>query len=361
MFWVVWVPLSVALPWASVPSGLPTGFDGLVARTVPAAPEGSEPAKSDPLSESSGPNEANELNEPKAPEANYLARLFVGMNSLSLFLQHEGVDDVDYSPNPPMIVGATVGYKQYKLSFSFNAGSLEDTETFGETKYFDIAFDTPIQIDGHDLVAEVHYRRYKGFHVANTSSFDPSFQEEDPRLLAPELRLVSIGGSATYYFNPDLRHGAIFSDVRSGRRTMGSWTLHGGLGYQSARDSEGSIVPGPAQFAYGDQADLRGNEAVLLTLAPGYLYDWAISEHWFLTGYINAGAAGGVQRYQVGDEKESGLTFNVAVRLGFNAVYSGEMWHFGLFGGGALLATRVGQTDVAIMDLAVRAFGGARF
>jgi len=289
----------------------------------------------------------------------WLVRPLFGVNELDLELSDDNAPDLTYTPNSRLMMGARLGYRRFQFSFTFSVpGTEEDPGRYGQSTTFDLQGATTFHARGHEWLLAGFFQSYRGFFLENTEELTPGA----PPILYPELDMAMLGGSLTFFTNPEFSYDATFLDYRYRPRGMGSWAFRGTLGLMGFSNGGGaSIIPVAAQARYPAVAALNATGSLYTSAGVGYTRDWLFGRHGFLAGTLMLGPTFALQSYELNQVETR--AFSVAPNAVVTAAtgYIGDTFHGGLYANFEGDSTAIHGTTALMLRIFVAAFVGARF
>lgn len=208
-----------------------------------------------------------------------------------------GGEKVTYVPNSPVRIGLGVTYKNFSISGGYGFGFMRDKKR-GDTKELDFQY----HYYGRKFIADIFFQQYKGFYTEDKGDIS----------IYPDIKAIQYGMSGQYVFNNKrFSYKAAFNQSERQLKSAGSWQLGGGLYYNEIR-SDSTLRLNKYNRVRGYQLNVSG----------GYIYNWVISKHFYLSG----GAAFGVN---LGIENTTGykkVEVSPSVFPRISAGYNADDW-----------------------------------
>jgi len=151
-----------------------------------------------------------------------------------------------------------IGYTPTFIKFN------NDDDKNGKTNFFNLATRFYIK----KWIQNLEFTKTKGFFI---ESKDFGFAKEN-NIIFPDLKVLKIGGSSAYSFNPNFSFRSIFGQTE--------WQ----------RKSSGSFVPTISYYYTQFKDDSNGiDEYIDLVAGPSYFYNWTLTESLMVSGGIYGG------------------------------------------------------------------------
>jgi hypothetical protein len=304
-------------------------------------------------------DEASATSAAPTTSQRFLIRPFIAVPWLALSLTKPGAPDIDYSPNTEVALGLKAGYRALNISFSFNApGSEEDPASYGETTYFDLQVATTFHGLGREWLLSGFVQTYQGFYV-DSSSFTAV---GGGHVLYPNLYMATAGAALDFFSNPQFSYDAAFLSYKPRQKSVGSWALRAAVGFAGFRNTDNtSIIPAQAAAAYGSLAGLNSVVDWYTSVSGGYVYDWLITHHVFLSGSFLLGATIARQTYEVNTVPSTSASVGGSVTIAAAVGYVGSTFHGGFAADSLGESTSISDVSILFLRGAVTLFFGARF
>lgn len=221
-------------------------------------------------------------------------------------LTHE-VDDnrkITYMPNSPVSTGIGVTYKNYSISGGYGFGFMRDKKR-GDTKALDFQY----HYYGRKFIADIFFQQYKGFYKDED-------EEKDVYEIYPDIKVVQYGIHGQYVFNNrKFSYKAAFNQSEKQLKSAGSWQIGGGLYYNE--------IHSDSTLYLNEYKKLRNYQ---LSISGGYVYNWVINRHVFVSGSVSVGFNLGIEN--TSDFKKVEISPSVFPRIA--AGYNADDWTISL-------------------------------
>ncbi len=309
---------------------------GLIAtaRTAWAAPsEDAEPEQRDPV----------------------LVRPFIQISSAEAALQAEDqASDVELVPNPTSNVGIKLGAWGLAVSLSFGIGHVESTAEYGKSDNFNFELSYPFSIADHELYVTAFLHYHETLSTIGGGA----------RQMIDGARLMTLGFDAVYLLTPNFSLDRVLGDFAPRHASSGSWFLRASTGFWLlgfTDQPDRLLIPVERRAELGELGDLNRLNTAFITLGGGYVYDWNMFHHFFLTALGNLGLnLSSVNLHFVARDRDSTPAIGPAVALQLGLSYVGSTFHTGLTSNATadIVNARgvdfVGQRISALLFLGVR-------
>jgi len=190
-------------------------------------------------------------------------------------LTHE-IDDnneITYMPNSPVSLGLGVTYKNYSISGGYGFGFMRDKER-GKTKALDFQY----HYYGRKFIADIFFQQYKGL-------YEEENDEKDIYKIYPDIKVVQYGIHGQYVFNnKKFSYRAAFNQSERQLKSAGSWQLGGGIYYNE--------IHSDSTLYLNEYKRIRNYQ---FSISGGYVYNWVINKHVFVSGGVSVGANFGIE------------------------------------------------------------------
>jgi hypothetical protein len=300
---------------------------------------------------------AAKLGEPEPREKKFLIRPFVAMDQLSLDVTR-GDTTLDFVPNTQLAVGMRVGYSGFSISASFDVEASEDEDVYGKTDYLALQAGRAFRVADRELFLSGFLQYHQGLYLESSDDIAPG----SGPLVFPELTVLSLGLTASYYLNPEFSFDDTFIEFRPREHTVGSWTLRLSTGLMGYDNADQPVVPEQVREQFGSKGTLTGSGALYVGAMGGYTLDFRFFDSWCLAGSLLVGATVAREGHSTltGDEEQS-TTLAPSALFALALGYSGETFHAGIFTYADAEAYQSGPIEQTITRIAVALFMGVRF
>lgn len=278
------------------------------------------------------------------------------MDELSLTLER-GDAEVAYTPNTQLAVGLRLGYGGFSISASADVEASEDTSTYGKTEYLALQAGRAFQVAERELFISAFLQYHRGLYVEDATGIGAG----STPLVLPELIVLSLGLTATYYLNPEFSYDATFVEFQPREDSIGSWTLRmstGGMGFDNAGDP---VIPEPLRPAFGEVGSLSASSAYYVGAMGGYALDLRFLRRCFLASSLLLGATAARVTFSTDDGRQRGATLAPSALFAVALGYAGDTFHAGLAASADLESSRTARAYQYIIRTAVAVFAGVRF
>jgi hypothetical protein len=292
----------------------------------------------------------------KAQEKKFLIRPFLATDQLSLDVTR-GDTTLDFVPNTQLAVGMRVGYSGFSISASFDVEASEDEDVYGKTDYLALQAGRAFRVAERELFISGFLQYHEGLYLESSGDIAPG----SGPLVFPELTVLSVGLTASYYLNPEFSFDETFIEFRPHDSTIGSWTLRLSTGLMGYDNGDLPVVPEQVRASFGEQGTLTGSAALYVGAMGGYTVDFRFFDSWCLAGSLLVGVTVGREAHEtdLGDEQSTTLAPSALFALALG--YSGETFHTGIFTYADAEAYMSGPIEQTITRIAVALFAGVRF
>ncbi|HTV17951.1 MAG TPA: DUF4421 family protein [Polyangiaceae bacterium] len=296
------------------------------------------------------------LGEPETHEQKFLIRPFIALDELSLELTR-GDDALSFVPNTQLAAGLRVGYAGFTLSGSIDVEASEDPAVYGKTEYLALQAGRAFRVAERELFISAFLQYHEGMYLENSADIAP---DASPIVL-PEMVVLSLGLTATYYLNPEFSFDDTFIEFRPRPDTVGSWTLRLSTGLMGFDNGGVPVVPEQRRASFGDEGTLDSSSALYVGAMGGYSLDFRFFDSWCLAGSLLVGATVASERHHVEQGRREGATLAPSALFALAFGYSGETFHSGLYTSADLESSKSGAVEQALTRVAVAIFAGVRF
>lgn len=318
------------------------------ALVIPSAPASAQAAE--PSAATAKPG------EPDEHDKLFLIRPFVALDELSLELTR-GSQTLSFVPNTQLAVGLRLAYAGFSISGSVDVEASEDPEVYGTSDYLALQAGRAFRVAERELFISAFLQYHEGLYLENSVDIVP----DSSPILLPEMVVLSLGLTATYYLNPEFSFDDTFIEFRPRLQTVGSWTLRLSTGLMGFDNAGVSVVPEPLRASFGDEGTLNWSSAFYVGAMGGYSIDFRFFDHWCLAGSLMAGATVASERHDIEQGRREGTTLAPAALFAIAFGYSGETFHSGIFAYVDLESYNAGPVEQNIIRAAAALFAGVRF
>jgi hypothetical protein len=231
-------------------------------------------------------------------------------------------DDIDYSANTPLSVGASLFYKSFGLSVSKEAQNSQDKNVYGKTSFTDIQ----IYYYSRKYACDASYQKYKGYYLENAGSY--GYVQGDANSRRPDIRALNIGFDFYYIFSDNFSFNAFMNQTERQNKWDWSFLLLGSFN-QFNLSSNRSLIPDSQKSFFGNDADYTGGKYSVLSIAPGL----AISipfYNFFISAAMFAGYGISLSKDQNSHGTISGTDASVKINMKVGFGYNGDKFFTGM-------------------------------
>jgi hypothetical protein len=295
------------------------------------------------------------LGEPDA-EKKFLIRPFLALDQLSLDVSR-GDTTLSFVPNSKLAVGLRLGYAGFSISASIDVGASEDERVYGKTDYLALQAGRAFRVAERELFISAFLQYHQGLYLDNTSQIAPGSSP----IVLPEMTVLSLGVTASYYLNPEFSFDDTFVEFRPREHSVGSWTLRLSTGLMGYDNASIPIVPEPSRAAFGAEGTLDGSAALYLGGMGGYSVDFRFFDSWCLASSLLIGVTLAREGHETALGEEQGTTLAPSALFALALGYSGETFHAGIFSYADVESDKAGDVEQDITRIAFALFAGVRF
>jgi hypothetical protein len=182
----------------------------------------------------------------------------------------------------------------------------------------------------------------------------------DPVVL-PEMNVFSLGGTVTYYLNPEFSYDASFVEFQPRGSSIGSWTFRMSTGLMGFDNDGAPVIPEPQRPAFGSVGSLSQSGALYVGAMGGYSIDLRFWGNCFLGSSLLVGATVAREGHRTDRGLERGGSLAASALFAIALGYAGDTFHGGLFASADLEGSKAGPAEQDIIRTAVAVFAGVRF
>lgn len=229
-------------------------------------------------------------------------------NNFETFQVSQPGQTIELSPNLTTKLGLGINYRfvsgAYSIAPAFIPGN-NDNELKGKTKSWTFNFNLIFK----HLFLLNSVGKTRGFYLSNTPQLDPSWQEGDPYITAPDLTHFTVNITAGYSFNErfSLRH--LINQTERQVKSTGTWMPITTLRYYET---------------YGGNPQMSQNYE--WTAGGAAFYTWIPTGYWYVTagGLVSGGMVHSTLKTPVGNGMDQTYQNNPLFRwegragLGYN-------------------------------------------
>lgn len=296
------------------------------------------------------------LGEPERQETKFLIRPFIAMDQLALDVTR-GDTTLDFVPNTQLAIGMRVGYSGFSISASFDVEASEDEDLYGKTDYLALQAGRAFRVADRELFISGFLQYHEGLYLESSGDIAPG----SAPLVFPEMTVLSLGLSASYYLNPEFSFDDTFIEFRPRQRSVGSWTLRMSTGLMGYDNADQPIVPEQARARFGSDGTLTGSAALYLGAMGGYTVDLRFFDSWCAAGSLLVGVTVAREEHRTAVSDEQSTTLAPSALFALALGYAGETFHAGIFTYADAEGYQSGPVEQTITRIAVALFTGVRF
>jgi hypothetical protein len=286
----------------------------------------------------------------------FLVRRFLALNYVQADMDTDDGQTISFEPNPTLNLGATLGYKKLKGSFSYGVERANDVAQYGNSTSLNVELSLAFRPGGYELVTTTFLDYHRGLSTAAVAG---------GRHVMPDAVLLTAGLDASIFFNKDFSWEKSLDEFARRKGSHGSWVVRAsaglvGLGFTSAQSA--SVIPADRAASAGRLTNARYVRDGFFSLSGGYAYDWNIVGRLFLTGIGTVGATASLVDIQfAGGGNRSAPAIGPSVSLNAGLTYVGDTFHGGLTTSAVLDAAQAGTVMFSPVRVGTLLFFGARF
>lgn len=259
-------------------------------------------------------------------------RLFFQGKSQGITMQTPGrsYNQVQYSPNVPVNIGAGIYYKWFGLAYGIRFPfAIDQTDKYGSTR----ALDVQLNIYTRRFAIDVYLQEYFGFHMNNPAQVFPGYNTAGPYPQRSDINSLSLGANFIWIFNHQrFSYRAAFIQTERQRRSAGSWLLGPTIGYYRLRADSALVpndpgVPNPPREQY-----MQRGEFYSVGGMGGYSYNavWGRGRRWFFSPTALLGFTyGDVQVVTANEQIPNRSTLNARLNLRGAIGFNGDRYYWG--------------------------------
>lgn len=284
-----------------------------------------------------------------------LVRPFLQIQSAEAALQADDDSEIELVPNPTQNVGVKVGAWGLSAALSVGVGHVESVDEFGKSDNFNFELSYPFSVGEERelfVTAFLHYHE-----TLSTISGE--------RQIIEGARLMTLGFDAAFMFERNFSLDRVLGDFAPRESSAGSWFLRASAGFWLigfVDEPDRLLIPVERRFELGDFGDLNHLNMAFVTFGGGYVYDWNIFHHFFLTALGNLGIdVSAVDLYFVARERDRVPAIGPAVALQLGLSYVGSHFHTGLTANATADFANARGVDIIGQRINALLFLGVRF
>jgi len=269
-----------------------------------------------------------------------------------------GGEELEYSPNPTMAVGAKLGYKGVSLSLFAGVSRLEDEEEYGKSTNVNLGLGYPFGLSGRELVASAFFHYHEDLSVPVPGG---------GRRLIEGMGALDAGVEGVLILNRGFSLSELVDAAERRSGSSSSWLLRSSLGVmylgflQGGREGR-AFVPPELAAAVGDLADLSLVRDLYLSVSGGWIVDWNIIRPLSLTFLGSMGlTASRIDLSYADGSSGGGWTTGPSVSTLIGLTYAARRFHAGLSAASSLESAQAGEALVAGTRVSTMLFAGMRF
>lgn len=223
----------------------------------------------------------------------------------------------DIRPNFTLATSIGVSYRFLSGSYSYIPKFIpgnNDNNLKGKTKAFVFKLNTIFNKWGQQLAIG----QTKGFFLANTSDFDPSWQQDDPYIQFPDLKVRFLRGNTFYKTNPNYSINAVATQSEIQLKSSGSFIPALDYSFYNIDNKSNDTAQKTSQRSQ--------NFDVVLEL--GYFYSFVLNKKWYAAVGLVPGIGYGYTKLTTRYPEENLITnydniiyrIKEAAGLGYNSI-----------------------------------------
>lgn len=260
-----------------------------------------------------------------------LARIGVITPSLSFSVEpiaRLNQPTIEYQPSAKSRTAVGVSYGPVGLSLGLNNPIPEDDRARnGESRVTDWQF----RFYGKHATWDIVYQDYEGYYIDNTEQFDPSRDENSPRLQRSDIRNVHYGVQLTYVTRPEEYNiGSAFDLGARQLRSGGSFFWTGAIDH-NRMTAGASIVPEGFRSSYGALGTLTSGTFSTFSVGAGYGKTWVGRNGFFLGGLFGMSVGAQQQTSDSVPAPSFPWTITAGTKVKFGTGINGERMFGGFF------------------------------
>lgn len=294
--------------------------------------------------------------EPEPVKKKFLIRPFLAVDMMALELTR-GSTSVEYAPNSQVAVGVRAGYAGVTLSASFDVGASEDPALYGKTEYLALQAGRAFRVAERELFVTLFLHYYEGMYIEDSSAII----DGAPPIVLPDMTVLSLGATATYYLNPELSYDDTFIEFLPRRDTVGSWTLRMSAGLMGFDNDGQPVLPEPIRPRFGEVGTLSRSGALYVGAMGGYTLDLRFWTRGLLAASLMFGATVAREGHDTDAGNSRSFTVAPSGMLALALGYAGDTFHSGLLTTADLESSQAGPAEEALIRASVALFVGVRF
>lgn len=294
--------------------------------------------------------------EPKQKQKPFLIRPFLALDQMSLELTR-GSATVEYLPNTQLAVGLRAGYAGFTLSASIDVDASEDPALYGKSEYLALQAGRAFRVAERELFVSLFLQYHEGLYIEDSGAL----VDGSPPIVLPDMTVIGLGATATYYLNPELSYDDTFIEFLPRDDTVGSWTLRMSTGLMGFDNGGEPILPEAIRSRFGEVATLSGSGASYVGAMGGYTIDFRFWSRWLLASSLLVGATVAREGHDTDEGNSRSTTLAPAAMLALAFGYAGDTFHSGFLTTADLESSKAGPAEEAIIRTAFAMFVGVRF
>lgn len=297
---------------------------------------------------------AAKVGEAEEHEKLFLIRPFIALDQLSLDLTR-GDETLTFLPNTKLAVGLRLGYAGFSISASVDVQASEESSEYGKTEYLALQLGRGFRVARRELFISAFLQYHEGLYLESSSDAAPG------PIVFPELTVLSLGVTATYYLNPEFSYDDTFVEFRPREDSVGSWTLRLSSGLMGFDNVGLPVIPEPYRAAFGAEGTLAESSALYVGAMGGYSVDFRFWGGWCVASSLLIGLTVAREAHTVEPGTRRDTTVAPSAMFALALGYSGETLHAGIYTFADIESYKTGPVQQDITRTAVALFVGVRF
>lgn len=261
----------------------------------------------------------------------------------------QGTAPIELTPNLKSISRLALNYKFITIGAAFTLKFLpwnNNDSIRGKSKAHGFTFGTNFS----NWMLDFAWHKTKGFYLANTKHYRPSWEDGDAYIQFPDLVLNDFQGITAYKFNENYSINAAATQSERQLKSAGTFIIPFIYRYFTVTDNTPRKTP----------ADPRQRSSNFeFTLAAGYYYTFVLKRSFYIT--LGATPGGGIMFSRITTETETtkqvtrqtNPIFRLDARFGIG--YNSERFFIGVYNHG-FVTTYKQNRSVAVTDLSRLAY-----
>ena len=226
-------------------------------------------------------------------------------------------DQLTFSPNIRYHAG--LGFYLFEIGFQFIVAippSQSSINEYGKSNSLDLQ----ANLIGKNWLAEGFTESYKGYYIEDSNRPIPS---GEPKFQRRDIETTNLGITGMYFFNKrkySVR--SSFNFYERQLRSAGSISIQ--TSYNRFSLKADSLIYNLSQYpSFGDAGNFNQMSYYIISLAPGYGYNYVFHKNFFLSSSVNVGPSFQFFNYEIGAKGNRVVEvrpyLNWRVGVGFNS------------------------------------------